>query len=464
MNGRTNTTAVGFSKGVSIPLEAPTGFSGTSGDRTATITWTDPVNKYANPGGELVSEWSHDIVVRKIGSAPISPTDGDQILKTTTRDQCVTEPYVDSGLINDQEYYYGIYSYNQFGLESNGLVGSIVPTHYASVSYLQTITSSIDMSSYYSEIATFGANSNFTILVGNGQCGSNFDTFSSELIRNTIPMTWNQSSSPIYASAQVANTCILCGDSTISIDPNCIQTSISSGALSGSMGCVSVADVDHKCAYAFAYGDSTNSGSQYYPRGKQSAYKYDANLVVTKISNLPIQVYDKGRSLSSKYYAVITGFATTDAANNGNYRDLSYLYTENGTYITANTPYARGCNVSTSRCDDSILIFGGSKDASKRIDSNKSYAITKDAVVSEIAQLSSTSFSANYNIQTMGLGMAPHGKGIDYYDKRLVNHGIISTIVRGPVESPRIGNYVMIADPSNEYSSTKNIIYVFENK
>ena len=144
MNGRTNSsdvtvTEVVVQEGVSIPLEAPTGFSGTSGDGTATITWTDPVNKYANPGGELVSDWSHDIVVRKQGSAPSSPSDGVQVLQTTSRDQVATEPYVDSGLTNDQEYYYGIYAYNQFGLESEALIGSVTPTKFYSVTYARRI-------------------------------------------------------------------------------------------------------------------------------------------------------------------------------------------------------------------------------------------------------------------------------------------------------------------------------------
>lgn len=114
--------------GARIPLEAPTNLVLTSRDASILIFWTDPVDKYTTPGGELVSEWAYSVVVRKQGSAPTSPYDGVEVVRTTTRNQYSVDPYTDSGLENEVTYYYAVYSYTTMGVPSEALVGNETPT------------------------------------------------------------------------------------------------------------------------------------------------------------------------------------------------------------------------------------------------------------------------------------------------------------------------------------------------
>lgn len=115
--------------GEQIPLDAPTGFTGTAGNAQVTLTWTDPKDKYATPEGEtteegdqLVSEWAYTRIIRKTGSAPTGPNDGVLVVESSVRDQYASTGYVDSGLTNGTTYYYGAYAYNKDGVASDGAV------------------------------------------------------------------------------------------------------------------------------------------------------------------------------------------------------------------------------------------------------------------------------------------------------------------------------------------------------
>lgn len=115
--------------GEQIPLDAPTGFTGTAGNAQVTLTWTDPKDKYATPEGEtteegdqLVSEWAYTRIIRKTGSAPTGPNDGVLVVESSVRDQYASTGYVDSGLTNGATYYYGAYAYNKDGVASEGAV------------------------------------------------------------------------------------------------------------------------------------------------------------------------------------------------------------------------------------------------------------------------------------------------------------------------------------------------------
>ena len=121
--------------GEQIPLDAPTGFTGTAGNAKVTLTWTDPKDKYATPEGEtteegdqLVSEWDYTRIIRKTGSAPTGPNDGVLVVESSVRDQYASTGYVDSGLTNGTTYYYGAYAYNKDGVASEGAVtGGLTP-------------------------------------------------------------------------------------------------------------------------------------------------------------------------------------------------------------------------------------------------------------------------------------------------------------------------------------------------
>lgn len=121
-------TMGGGGGGVRIPLEAPTGLILTAKDASILISWTDPVNKVANPGGEAVSTWLYSVLVRKTGSAPKSMYDGTVIVKETVRNKYKSSPFTDSGLVNGIKYYYGVFSVNTIGMSGPGITGSATPS------------------------------------------------------------------------------------------------------------------------------------------------------------------------------------------------------------------------------------------------------------------------------------------------------------------------------------------------
>ena len=117
-----------------IPLDAPTSFTSKAGNAEVSLTWTDPNDKYATPEGEtaqdpdqLVSVWSHTVLVRKTGSQPAGPNDGTVVISSSVRNQYQSTPYVDTGLTNDTVYYYGVFAYNEDGVASPGAFTNATP-------------------------------------------------------------------------------------------------------------------------------------------------------------------------------------------------------------------------------------------------------------------------------------------------------------------------------------------------
>lgn len=117
-----------------IPLDACTNFSGEAGNAQVTLTWTDPKDKYATPEGEtaqdpdqLVSVWEYTQIIRKTGSQPTGPHDGELVVSSSVRDQYATTGFVDNGLTNDTLYYYAAYAYNTDGVASEGAFTSATP-------------------------------------------------------------------------------------------------------------------------------------------------------------------------------------------------------------------------------------------------------------------------------------------------------------------------------------------------
>lgn len=117
-----------------IPLDACTNFSGKAGNAQVTLTWTDPKDKYATPEGEtaqdpdqLVSVWEYTQIIRKTGSQPTGPHDGELVVSSSVRDQYATTGFVDDGLTNDTLYYYAAFAYNTDGVASEGAFSSATP-------------------------------------------------------------------------------------------------------------------------------------------------------------------------------------------------------------------------------------------------------------------------------------------------------------------------------------------------
>lgn len=139
MNGRTNVTGSGSngSLGGVIPLEAPSNFTVTPDNGKCLLTWTDPKDKYADELGEitdegdqLVSQFAHTRIVRKVGSVPSSPNDGDLVTKSSTRNQYQNTAYSDEGLVNNTTYYYAAFTCNTDGVWSGSVTGSATPKAY----------------------------------------------------------------------------------------------------------------------------------------------------------------------------------------------------------------------------------------------------------------------------------------------------------------------------------------------
>lgn len=133
MNGRTNSTSLG-ANALEVPLDPCTNFAAKAGNSQVTLTWTDPVDKYATPEGEqaqdpqqLVSVWDHTIIVRKVGSQPANPNDGIVVTSSGVRNQYQNMGYIDTNLTNDTMYYYGAFAYNSDGVYSEGTFVSATP-------------------------------------------------------------------------------------------------------------------------------------------------------------------------------------------------------------------------------------------------------------------------------------------------------------------------------------------------
>lgn len=109
------------------PLSPPTNFVANAGNAQVTLTWNDPPNATAEPSGQTIATWAYTQVVRKEGSQPAGPSDGTVIVTSSTRDQYAINGYLDTGLTNNTQYYYGAFAYNSDGVVSEGSFASATP-------------------------------------------------------------------------------------------------------------------------------------------------------------------------------------------------------------------------------------------------------------------------------------------------------------------------------------------------
>ena len=133
MNGRTNSSGSSVND-LQIPLDPCTNLECVAGNAQVKLTWTDPLNKYATPEGEvaedpdqLVSVWHHTVVIRKVGSAPVGIDDGIVVVSSEVKNQYQSTAYIDSGLVNDTTYYYGVFAINEDGVPGIPGIESATP-------------------------------------------------------------------------------------------------------------------------------------------------------------------------------------------------------------------------------------------------------------------------------------------------------------------------------------------------
>lgn len=162
----------GSGSGIRIPLESPTMLKASPFNGSVQLTWQDPVDKVANPGGEAVATWNYTIVVRKAGSFPQTPGDGVEIVREKTRNQYQTNAYTDSLYIeNGITYYYSVFAVSTIGVWSEPATATAKPRN-ATVTYDKIID--IDFSDY---VTTSAFTSNHAIISGEYSFGSGYSTW-----------------------------------------------------------------------------------------------------------------------------------------------------------------------------------------------------------------------------------------------------------------------------------------------
>ena len=112
--------------GGGIPLAEPTNISLENADESAIIKWTDPDDIVVS--GSTIAKWDGTLIVRKVGSAPTSKTDGVLIVDSKMKNQYATNGYIDNGLTNGTEYFYGFFPYTDKNVYTNTKVSSISPS------------------------------------------------------------------------------------------------------------------------------------------------------------------------------------------------------------------------------------------------------------------------------------------------------------------------------------------------
>ena len=112
--------------GGGIPLSEPTNVSVVNVDEGATIKWTDPED--ISVSGAVVAKWAGTLIVRKVGSAPTSKTDGVVVLDSKVKNNYSSNGFTDVGLVNGTKYYYGVFPYTETKVYTTTKVIEITPT------------------------------------------------------------------------------------------------------------------------------------------------------------------------------------------------------------------------------------------------------------------------------------------------------------------------------------------------
>lgn len=139
-------SAVGGGSGVSLADVSGSNITYSGG--VARITWSDPSD--VELSGAKLAEWSNTKVVRKLGSAPQSPTDGTLIVNSTTHNQYSTNAFVDNTLSGEAIFYYRFFVYSTSNtitkgttltVDTNRIAITTMPTQNGALRYTgSTIT------------------------------------------------------------------------------------------------------------------------------------------------------------------------------------------------------------------------------------------------------------------------------------------------------------------------------------
>ena len=115
-------------KGGGKPVSIAKNISAKGDDRQVLLNWTDPDDVVVD--GNVIAKWKSTNIVRKEGSPPLNEEDGVLVAKSGVRNQYETTPFVDRGVQNDIEYFYGIFpeSEDEIVTVSEKEIISVIPT------------------------------------------------------------------------------------------------------------------------------------------------------------------------------------------------------------------------------------------------------------------------------------------------------------------------------------------------
>ena len=118
----------GIGSGGGIPIGPVTNIATLASSEKAYIKWTDPKDIVVE--GVMLAEWGGTTLVRKAGSIPTNQRDGTVILSSTVRDEYTSTYFCDSGLVNNETYYYKFFPFTTGGTYTNDEENefSIIPT------------------------------------------------------------------------------------------------------------------------------------------------------------------------------------------------------------------------------------------------------------------------------------------------------------------------------------------------
>lgn len=108
-----------------IPLQPPANFAAKAGNGQVALTWADPENETS--GGTTYATWDYTRIVRKTGSSPADENDGELVVESSQKNQYQTTGFVDDGLVNDTQYFYGAFACSTDGVWSEGAFVTATP-------------------------------------------------------------------------------------------------------------------------------------------------------------------------------------------------------------------------------------------------------------------------------------------------------------------------------------------------
>lgn len=315
MNGRTNSTKGGdiVYDGPLIPLEPVTQFAIVPRDGSALLTWVDPVDKVASPGGESVANWSHTDIIRKVGSAPIDINDGELAVRETIRNQYQTAAFTDIGLENNKKYHYAAYAISNYNMISDGTLNSVIPVRATPQYYTKLSESTSPDNILHRVFMGLSCTDKHAVIAG-GQVRSNVKTNSAYAISSSL-------------SKQNLN----------SIDSHGSVTSVATGA------------------HHIIYGNSGNGD-------KVTSYD-DSTLSKTSLADLATPDWNSSGISASVTFNDCGIFTAVHYVPSSGYSsipsDAMYVYSDNLTVDSSHTLATATINASCAADEHHVLIAGG---------------------------------------------------------------------------------------------------------